>query len=151
VGFGLALSGVVPVCAQQNHPPAVLEIARVERLYANARQNLASAQTNVTFAWQFARAAFERAEFATNNIERASLAEQGIAACRRALAQQPDSAAVHYYLAMNLGQLARTKALGALRLVDEMESEFHTARKLDPQMDHAGPDRNLGYLYFEAP
>lgn len=52
---------------------------------------------------------------------------------------------------MNLGQLARTKTLGALRLVDEMEVEFKAARALDEQFDYAGPDRNLGRLYFEAP
>ncbi len=52
---------------------------------------------------------------------------------------------------MNLGQLARTKTLGALRLVDEMETEFQTARDLDEKFDYAGPDRNLGLLYAEAP
>ena len=52
---------------------------------------------------------------------------------------------------MNLGQLARTKTLGALKIVDEMEREFKMARALDEHFDHAGPDRNLGLLYLEAP
>jgi hypothetical protein len=52
---------------------------------------------------------------------------------------------------MNLGQLARTKTLGALRIVDEMEREFKTAGELDEHFDYAGPDRNLGLLYLEAP
>ena len=52
---------------------------------------------------------------------------------------------------MNLGQLARTKGLGALKLVDQMEREFSRARELDEQLDYAGPDRNLGLLYRDAP
>src|SRR5262249_10988151 len=57
----------------------------------------------------------------------------------------------HYYLAMNLGQLARTRGLGALKLVDQMEVEFNLARELDEHFDYAGPDRHLGVLYREAP
>ena len=102
-------------------------------------------------AWQFGRACFDLAEFATNNAGRASLAEQGIAACRFALARESDSAPAHYYLGMNLGQLARTKGLSALKLVDQMEGEFSRARDLDEHFDYAGPDRNLGLLYRDAP
>ena len=52
---------------------------------------------------------------------------------------------------MNLGQLARTEYLGALTLVKQMEQEFKAAGGLDPQFDHAGPKRNLGLLYRDAP
>jgi hypothetical protein len=107
--------------------------------------------TNATNAWQFARAAFDLAEFLTNDTERAMLADQGIGASRMAIACDPKNAAGHYYLAMNLGQRARTEFLGALRLVREMEREFQTAAKLDARLDYAGPERNLGLLYREAP
>ena len=65
-------------------------------------------------AWQFARACFDLADLATNRSARATVAEQGIAASRRAVAREPNLAAAHYYLGMNLGQLAQTKSLGAL-------------------------------------
>jgi hypothetical protein len=52
---------------------------------------------------------------------------------------------------MNLGQLARTKGLSALKLVDQMEGEFTRARDLDEHLDYAGPDRSLGLLYRDAP
>jgi hypothetical protein len=52
---------------------------------------------------------------------------------------------------MNLGQLARTKSLGALKIIREMESEFKTAAEWDQQFDYAGPERNLGLLYRDAP
>jgi tetratricopeptide (TPR) repeat protein len=108
-------------------------------------------KNNPTNAWQFARAAFDFAEFATNDIERAALANRGIAACRPLVAREPKLAAGHYYLAMNLGQLARTEMIGALALVKEMEPEFQKAGALDPLLDHAGPERNLGLLYRDAP
>ena len=102
-------------------------------------------------AWQFARACYDFADFATNDTERATLAVQGIAACRQLLARQPKSAPGHYYLGMNLGQLARTEIFGALKLVKEMEREFKTAADLDEHFDYAGPARCLGLLYRDAP
>lgn len=136
----------------ESAPPSVVPgAAYAEQVYAAASQNYLKAPTNAVTAWQYGRACFDRAEFATNSAERATLAEQGIGACRKALAQQPNSAPAHYYLAMNLGQLARTRTLSALRLVNEMETAFKAARGLDERVNFAGPDRNLGRLYLEAP
>jgi hypothetical protein len=101
--------------------------------------------------WQFGRACFDLAEFATNRTERALLADHGILASLHAISLQSNSAPAHYYLGMNLGQLARTKSLGALKLVNQMEREFLRARELDEKFDQAGPDRSLGMLYLEAP
>jgi tetratricopeptide (TPR) repeat protein len=119
--------------------------------FAAAQKRHLAEPTNTVAAWEFARACFDRAEYATNDTERVIIADQGITACRQVLARQTGSAPAHYYLGMNLGQLARTKTLGALRIVDEMEREFKAARQLDEQLDFAGADRNLGLLYFEAP
>lgn len=102
-------------------------------------------------AWKFGQCCFDWAEFATNDTQRASLAREGIAACETAVERAPRSAAAHFYLGMNLGQLARTMSLGALKLVNQMESHFLTARELDPEFAQAGPDRNLGLLYLQAP
>ena len=137
---------------------ADLKPADRARLTARAKESFAAAQKffdassmNTEAEWKYSRAAFDRAEYSTNNAERAAIAVQGIAACRDALKRESNSAPAHYYLGMNLGQLAQTKTLGALRIVDEMEREFKAAAKLDEHFDHAGPDRNLGLLYFEAP
>jgi tetratricopeptide (TPR) repeat protein len=125
---------------------------RAEQQYALARTRVRTqGTTNVQNAWQFAQACFEWAEFASNNTQRAAIAEDGIAAARTALQQDPRSAAAHYYLAMDLGQLARTKTLGALKLVSEMEVEFKKAIELDTMIDFAGPHRSLGMLYRDAP
>ncbi len=125
--------------------------AHAQRNFQQAQARYRKAPSETPAAWQFGRACFDLAEFATNNTARASLAEQGIAACRLALARDSNSAPAHYYLGMNLGQLARTRGLSALKLVDQMEQEFTRARDLDEHLDWAGPDRNLGLLYGDAP
>jgi tetratricopeptide (TPR) repeat protein len=126
--------------------------ARAEAEFHRAQKQFES-NTNDFAAWQFARACFDFADFATNNAERAALASDGIAACRQLIARDTNSAPGHYYLAMNFGQLARAKApsLAAYRLVWEMEREFKKAASLDKTFDYAGPARCLGLLYRDAP
>lgn len=124
---------------------------RAQAEFVEAQGRLLNEPTNAVAAWEFGRAAFDRAEFSTNDAERAAIAVQGIDACRKLIARDPKSAPGRYYLGMNLGQLARTKLLGALKLVEEMEREFKIAATLDERFDHAGPQRNLGLLYYEAP
>jgi hypothetical protein len=126
--------------------------ARAERAFRLAQIQFAAA-TNNSAAWQFARACFDFAGFATNDAGRAAIARQGIAACRELLARETNSAPGHYYLGMNEGQLAQAEApsLNAYRLVRQMEREFKTAADLDPSFDYAGPERCLGLLYRDAP
>src|ERR1043166_946525 len=130
------------------------------RQMAFARAERAFLQTQAAFhknpqvpqsACAFALACFDLADLETSNARRAETAEQGIAAARTAIAKEPKLAAAHYYLAMNLGELARTKKLGALRLLGEMESEFKAVIALDPKIDYDGPHRSLGMLYRDAP
>ena len=119
--------------------------------YLTARSNYLAQVGNTTSAWRFAEACFEWAEYATNDTQRAALAEEGIAAAKFATEMAPKSAAGHFYLAMNKGQLARTRTLTALPLVKEMEESFLRAIKLDPTFDYAAPHRSLGMLYLDAP
>jgi tetratricopeptide (TPR) repeat protein len=131
--------------------PTNAAIAEAATQFALARQQSEQDPHNPQAGWQFGRACFDLAEFATNHSQRAQLAHEGITACQKALTVNSNSAPAHYYLGMNLGQLARTKGLGALKLVSQMRREFSVARDLDEHFDHAGPDRNLGLLYRDAP
>jgi tetratricopeptide (TPR) repeat protein len=124
---------------------------RADKIFIAARAAMRAAPTNSEAAWKFGSACFDHGEYATNDTQRATLAVEGINAMRELIAREPKLAAGHYYLAMNLGQLARTKTLGALPLVDQMEVEFKAAHDCDEKWDFAGPDRNLGELYFQAP
>src|SRR5262245_17438022 len=69
---------------------------RVYRAYAELSKS-AGESTNGGIVCEFAKACFEYADFATNNAQRAALAEQGIAASRRVILLTPDSAAAYYY------------------------------------------------------
>jgi tetratricopeptide (TPR) repeat protein len=146
-GIFIITTGIMLAGEAQNKISAAFAKSEFQR----AQIQFQSDAKNPTNMWQFARAAFDFAEFATNDTERATLANQGITACRTLIAHEPEIAAGHYYLAMNLGQLARTELIGALALVKEMEPEFKTAGDLDARLDHAGPERNLGLLYRDAP
>jgi hypothetical protein len=143
----LCAAGIVFADEAQNK----IFAARIEAEFRRAQIQFQSDPNNSTNAWQFARAASDFADGATNDTQRADIANQAIAACRPLVAREPKNAAAHYYLAMNLGQLARTELLGALQLVSEMEREFKTAADLDAQFDFAGPERCLGLLYRDAP
>ena len=149
LGVGLAAVQCVAGAQVPTAPASLVE--RVQAAFRTAQARFAGEPANTAAAWEFARTAFERAEYATNNAERAALAIQGIDACRQTLARDAKSAPMHFYLGMNLGQLARTKLLGALPMVGEMERAFQAAAELDAQFAHAGPDRCLGLLYYQAP
>lgn len=128
-------------------------LMRAEKVLLQAEQHYQIATNSSTNALQLARACFAVADLATNDTQRAQAAERGIIVCRQWVAREPKSASGHYYLAMNVGQLAQAKApsIAAYRLVHDVEYEFQTAASLDVHFDHAGPARTLGLLYFQAP
>jgi predicted Zn-dependent protease len=149
--FFIFFTAVVMVFADQEGTTNAIFATRARVEYHRAQARFQADADNATNAWLFARACYDAADFATNDTERALLANQGIDACRQLIARTPKSAPTHYYLAMNLGQLARTELIGALFRVREMEREFKTAVGLDLLFDYAGPERNLGLLYLQAP
>lgn len=138
-----ATPGITPT----NPPPVVVAQRRLEDL----RRQFALQSTNVALAWQLGRACFERAELAASDAEREALGLEGIEACRRAAGLSATNAPAHYYLALNLGQVARTRRLSALKLVREMETELLETSRLDERLDYAGADRALALLYRDAP
>ncbi len=127
------------------------ETERRSQVYGTAREAYLRESTDSQRAWELARACFDRAEGLRSAPVKAALATEGIEACQKALQTQPASASLHYYLGLNLGQLAQTRTLSALRLVRQMEQSWLTSRLLDAALDHAGPDRSLGILYAECP
>jgi len=126
---------------------------RAEAEFQRAQTQFQSNPNGPAVAWQFARACFDYADFATNDAGRATVANQGIAACRQLLVRESNSVPGHYYLAMNLGQLAKAEApsIAAYKLVRQIEREFKIAAELDARFNHAGPERSLGLLYRDAP
>src|ERR1700677_1458534 len=88
-------------------------VAYVQAEYAGAENRFRVEADNPTNAELLACACYDAADLATNDDERADLAGQGIAACRQSIFLNPRYAPTHYYLPMDLGQLAKTELLGA--------------------------------------
>jgi hypothetical protein len=130
---------------------AVPSIVLAERAYDAAKARYQTNSDDNAIAQQFASACFDEADQTNKDSARAAFAHEGIDVCRHWLQRVPNSAGAHYYLGMNLCQLARTKTLGALPLVKEIEKEWLAALALDPHFDFAGADRNLGLLYRDTP
>jgi len=124
----------------------------LQNAYQQLHQQFQAETNTVEVAWQYGRACFDMSTLQKDSALEAHYAEQGIVACQHALALDSNSAPAHYYLGMDIGQLADTKRnLSALRMVKDVEREFLAARALDKNFDYAGPDRNLGLLYRDAP
>lgn len=111
-----------------------------------------TARTNASTAarLELAKETFLFGDLAADSAERETIALEGIEATRAVLSET-NVVAGNYYLALNLGQLARTRTLSALGLVKQMEQYFKEAIALDPSYEHAGPLRHLGELYLDAP
>jgi tetratricopeptide (TPR) repeat protein len=139
-----------PTTALGVEPGMVAKPDSPEVRFRKAQTVYQAGRTNFEAVCAFARAAFEWADV-TDDRERPSIAESGIEAARTAILLKPARSEGHYYLGLNLGQLARTKSLGALRIVREMEQEFKKAIEIDPKFDFSGAYRSLGMLYAEAP
>ncbi len=148
VAFSAAAVTAIPA-----HPPTAsgAHSNRIHAAYVEGKGQFAAQPTNLIIAWQFARACFERADYSTDDAQRAALAGQGIAASRRAIQIHSNSAAAWFYLGVNLGQLARTKLFTALGLLDEMESAWERSIAIDPRFHFAAAERSLGLLYLDAP
>lgn len=98
------------------------------------------------------RIALHLAERSADSGERETLAAEGVRFAEGALALGSDKdAAVHYYLAANLGLAVRDRMSLALENLPRLENEMKRAVELDPGIDDGGPLRLLGMLYLKAP
>ena len=69
----------------------------------------------------------------------------------KAVDQDPQNGTAHYLAAYLAGIEAENDPLRGLKLVPVIEREALSASRLNPHLDHAGPDRMLGELYLRAP
>jgi tetratricopeptide (TPR) repeat protein len=85
-----------------------------------------------------------RSERLTNAVKGRKLAE-------KAVAQDPENGAACYLAAYLAGLEAENNSLKGLALVPVIERGALEASRLNPALDHGGPDRMLGELYLRAP
>jgi tetratricopeptide (TPR) repeat protein len=150
-GHWVFLLSSIGLLSETAHGEAVSTSAMALKNYSAAKTNYLAQAGDTTAAWKFSQACADWADAAENNQQRAATAEEGIAAGKFVTEMAPTNAAGFYYLALNYGELARTKTIGALSLVKKMEHALLKAIQLDPAIDHAGPERSLGMLYRDAP
>jgi hypothetical protein len=124
---------------------------QAEAAYKAAQDAYARKSSSPQAAVDLARTAFDYADIAPNDVIREQVANHGIATARAAIAAHTNCVGAHYYLALDIGQLARTKMWGALKLLTEMERELKYVIQHDPKYDYAGGHRTIGVLYSEAP
>lgn len=158
-GWGLALTSLLLHAAPPYKKPAEIpmptfsvefaEAAQIKLI--NARKKFQADTNSIPAAWALGQACFWRGEFAASDEDRNALANEGISVCRNLVIRAPTVPEGHYFLAMNLGQLARTKWLEALGIVKDLDRGLQLAAAMEPRLDHAGPDRCLGQLYRDAP
>lgn len=98
------------------------------------------------------RIALHLAERNENAQQRESLAHEGVRLAEQALSLgSARDAAVHYYLATNLGLAVHDHPVEAAHSLQRLETEALQAVQLNPDLDGGGPMRLLGMLYLKAP
>ena len=128
-------------------------VARAESDFVAAWTKYLADTNSTAAALEVGRTSADLTGLDTNDTQRAEVARRGIAVCQSWIEKETNSGPAHYYLAINLGQLAQAEApsIASYRLVHQVEREFKKAAELDVTFDHAGPARTLGLLYFQAP
>ncbi len=71
---------------------------------------------------------------------------------QRAILQDPHSGVAYFYKGLCLGRLGELKGIwGSLKIITPVRENMEAAAKIDPAIDHGGPHRALGRLYFKLP
>lgn len=96
--------------------------------------------------------ALHLAERQAPGADREALAAEGVKLAERSLsAGGKQDAAVHYYLAANLGLAINDHPVQAAENLHRLEDELTLAVKISKAVDQGGPLRLLGMLYLKAP
>lgn len=101
--------------------------------------------------WRLARAYVDQCGASNDDSRIAALAQDAVAAGRKAVQAAPEQVEGHYYLAAALGYQAKTQKGESKEIVNELLREAERADQIDPKYDHGGPARVLGAIYTRAP
>ena len=102
-------------------------------------------------ALQAARCYAVLARNETSKSVRLENAEKGRNMAEAAVDRDPKNPTAHYLAAYLAGLEAENHTLKGLSLVPVIEQGALKASRLNPGLDHGGPDRMLGELYLRAP
>ena len=71
---------------------------------------------------------------------------------QRAILRDSRSGVGYFFKGLCLGRLGEMKGIwGSLKIITPVRENMEAAAKIDPAIDHGGPHRALGRLYFKLP
>jgi tetratricopeptide (TPR) repeat protein len=71
---------------------------------------------------------------------------------QRAILRDSRSGVGYFFKGLCLGRLGEMKGIwGSLKIIKPVRENMEAAAKIDPAIDHGGPHRALGRLYFKLP
>lgn len=118
----------------------------IERLCAEADQDGLKALNAAS-----CHAALVMRAFPASRSGGLDIAQEGRRYAEMACREFPESGLAHYLAALLTGMEAERNPARGLQLVPVIEREAILASRLNPAIDHGGPDRLLGELYLRAP
>lgn len=153
----LMLGFAVPATAKKNDPPTCklyTGIASIESL--KQRENhlkdelLHSASTGSGDHCEMANIHYKLARMLPD--QQVQYLNSCIDHSQRAILHDSRSGVAYFYKGLCLGRLGELKGIwGSLKIITPVRENMEAAAKIDPAIDHGGPHRALGRLYFKLP
>lgn len=126
--------------------------ARVENSIVALDKALGAGIGSYDALWRAARACgWLSLEYGDSKPQRARFAYKGVQYAKAAIKLDGKRVEGQYYLAINTGQWATTRTVGAYPLISEVVKAGKAALAADEHFDHGGPPRLLGTVYAKAP
>ncbi len=128
------------------------ELARSGEALADFDSALKLEPNNVEALWKFARAAWWVGTQSKDRSVRLKAFQQGREAAQKAIAENPDSVAAHFWFGSNMASYGDAKgAFTSLILIHSIRREMDIVCRLDRAYMGGGADRILGIIDYKIP
>jgi tetratricopeptide (TPR) repeat protein len=125
------------------------ELAALDRADAALRRALSLTESRFPVLWRLSRVSFLSTLRLSDLSQVAEVAQEGMQQAREAMKIDAKRVEPHYYLALNMAQVA--DATSARSLVKPMVAAAKRAAEIDKTYDRAGPLLFLGKVHLTAP
>ncbi|MFQ5451856.1 MAG: tetratricopeptide repeat protein [Nitrospinaceae bacterium] len=114
-------------------------------------ESLQQSPASVALSWRLARTYLALGKFAEGDAKK-DYYKRCIRQCQRAIRINPRSAMAFFLKGVCRGKLGELEGIwSSLGIIKPFKKDMMTAIRLDPSVDHGGPHRALGRMYFELP
>ncbi len=127
-------------------------LAEFEKIAEQIQKILEKETLQPEWEWRLARSHYSIAKKSASDNIKSHHYIQCVDRSSRALKMQQDSAISYFFRALCRGKQGEMKGIWAsLEIIQPFEADMKKAMQLDPGIEHGGPPRALGNLYFELP